>query len=77
MNIGGMNHLGMTLQRTPGLPVDIDNLTIWITREVNSNVDHNFRHLLVDLSLVTVRLSQLPVLSSSTSSLPFFQTFPF
>jgi len=46
-----MNHLGMTLQRTPGLPVYIDNLTIRITGEVNSNVDYNPGHLLVDLCL--------------------------
>ena len=69
---GAMNHLGMTLQRTPRLPVDIDNLTTWITQEVNSTVDHNFCHLLVDLSLVSVKSSQLPVLIHLTSSTTFF-----
>jgi len=46
-----MNHLGMTLQRTPRPPVEIDNLTIWITWKVNSNVNLNLCHLLVDLRL--------------------------
>jgi len=67
-----MNHLGVTLQRTPRLPIDIDNLTIWVTREVNSNVNHNLRHLLVDLSLVVVnRVSLDPGLPSFLDYLLF------
>jgi hypothetical protein len=52
-----VNHLGMTLQWAPRLPVDIDNLTIWVTWEVDPNVDHNIRHLLVDLGLASVNKS--------------------
>jgi len=72
--VGGWNHLGMTLQQTLR-PVDIDDLTIRITREVNSNVNHNFCHLLVDLSLVSV--NQLPVLNHLVSSTTFFSNFSF
>ena len=72
---GVMNHFGMTLQRTPRLPVDIDNLTTRIAREVNPNVNHNFCHLLVDLNLVSVKSSQLPVLIHLASSTTFVSDF--
>jgi len=71
-----MNHLGMTLQRPPGFPVDIDNLTIRITREVNSNVNHNLGHLLIDLRLASVKSGQLLVIDEYDRRLPSFLTFP-
>ena len=72
----GINHLGMTLQWTPGLPVDIDDLTIRITGEVNSNVNHNPGHLLVNLRLASVKSGQPPVTDACDHQLPSFRTFP-
>ena len=67
----------MTLQRTPRLPVNIDNLTIWVTWEVNSNMDHNLRHLLVNLSLASVKNYQRMALNYVHPSITFFSDFSF
>lgn len=72
-----MNHLGMTLQRAPRLPIDINNLTIRITREVNPNVNHDFRHLLIDLSLVSPKASQRMTPSYEYPAATFFSAFSF
>ena len=71
-----MNHLGMTLQRTPRPPVDIDNLTIRIIREVNPNFDHNLGHLLIALRLVSVKSGQPLVADECDRRLPSFLTLP-
>jgi hypothetical protein len=72
-----MDYLGMTLQWTPRLPVDIDNLAIWVTREVDSNMNDDLRHFLVDLGLVSAELSQPPVRNRTQSLVTFFSDFSF
>jgi len=70
------DYLGMTLQRTSGLPVDIDNLTIRITGKVNSDINHNLGHLLVNFRLVPVESGQPLAMDACDRPLPSFLTFP-
>ena len=44
-------YLGMTLQWSTRLLVDIDDPPIWITREIDSNLDADFGHFLVNFRL--------------------------
>jgi hypothetical protein len=46
---------GVALKRPPRLPVNVDNATVRVTREVDADFDVDLGHLLVDLRL------QIPV----------------
>lgn len=48
-------YLGVTLQRSTRLLVDVDNDSVGITGKVDSSVDLDLGHLLVDLGLVCIR----------------------
>jgi hypothetical protein len=72
-----MDYLDMTLQQTPRVPVGIDNLAIRVTREVDSNVNDDLRHFLVDLGLVSTELSQPPVCNRTRSLITFFSNLSF
>ena len=73
----GVIHLGMTLQRAPGFPIDIDNLTLRVTGEVNPNMDYNLRHLFVDLSLRPAASGQWSATNCMRPSFTFFADFSF
>jgi hypothetical protein len=46
-----VTHLGVRLQRATGLLVELDDDSVWITREIDPLVDDDLRHLLIDLRL--------------------------
>jgi hypothetical protein len=46
-----LSHLSVTLQRSSRSTIDIDNDSIWVTGEINSDVDLDLGHFFVDLFL--------------------------
>ena len=46
-----MVYLSMTLQRSSGFLIDVDDNTIWVTRKIDPDVNLDLGHLLVNLRL--------------------------
>jgi len=50
-------HFGVTLQRSTGFAIDIDDNTIRITRKVNSDIHLDLGHFLIDFRLQSRKLA--------------------